>query len=84
KEAVNNIAKYSEATEVDFQFSLKKGLLYMKIEDNGKGFDLESLPSEGTGNGLKNLRKRAEEIGGKLEIISIPGEGTSVELRVSV
>ena len=84
KEAVNNIAKYSDANEVKLVFTLQKGLLLMKITDNGKGFDMESMQVEGTGNGLKNMRRRAEEIGGHLEIHSRPGEGTLVELKVVV
>jgi len=84
KEAVNNIAKYSEATEVVFDFGLKKGVLTMKINDNGRGFDLDSLQTEGSGNGLKNMKQRATEIGGKLEISSHPGDGTRVEIMVEI
>ena len=85
KEAVNNIAKYSEATEAQFDFALKKGKLSMKISDNGKGFDPEDLQAMGAGgNGLKNMRKRASEIGGKLDVFSAPGEGARVELSVEV
>jgi signal transduction histidine kinase len=56
----------------------------MTIKDNGKGFDMSSLQAEGTGNGLVNMRQRAVEIGGKLEITSGPGEGTKVTLMVEV
>jgi len=81
KEAVNNAAKYAGATEVTLFLALKKRLLLMKISDDGKGFTL--LANNG-GNGLQNMRNRAEEIGGKLEVFSAPGEGTRVELRVRV
>ncbi len=84
KEAVNNIAKYSEATQVEMYFTLTRGKLLMKISDNGKGFDIDNSPSLGTGNGLKNMRKRAMDIGGKLDIRSNSGEGTTVELQVEV
>jgi signal transduction histidine kinase/ligand-binding sensor domain-containing protein len=84
KEAVNNIAKYSEATEAQFDFALRKSILSMKIADNGKGFDPEDLQTGGGGNGLKNMRRRASEIGGKLEIFSAPGEGVRIELSVEV
>ncbi|MBV6441855.1 MAG: hypothetical protein DYG98_23410 [Haliscomenobacteraceae bacterium CHB4] len=82
KEALNNAAKYSNAKEVELDFVVKKGWLLMKINDNGLGFEADSLRAEGGGNGLQNMRKRAADIGGKLDIISGPGEGTSVELRV--
>jgi signal transduction histidine kinase len=84
KEAVNNAAKYSEATEVELQITLKKGLFQMTIMDNGKGFDVDSAPAEGSGNGLKNMRQRAADIGGKVEIFSKTGQGTRVEMQVNV
>ncbi len=84
KEAMNNAAKYAEASEVELFLSIKKGLLLMKIMDNGKGFEPGSQHAEGGGNGLRNMRLRAEDIGGKVEIISKPGEGTRVELRIRV
>jgi|GEM_PF-1128024 len=84
KEAVNNAAKYAEATEVELFLAFKHGLLLMKIKDNGKGFEPGSLTAGGGGNGLRNMELRASDIGGKVEISSKPGEGTSVELRVKV
>src|SRR4030095_3123920 len=48
KEAVNNAAKYSGATLVDFHFSIKKGFLVMKVSDNGKGFDLDDYSASGS------------------------------------
>ena len=84
KEAINNAAKYSDAKEVEFTLTLKKGLLCMQIRDNGKGFDNDSLQSGGGGNGLQNMRQRAKDIQGKLEIYSIPGQGTKVELKVEI
>ncbi|MCB0520942.1 MAG: hypothetical protein H6577_11330 [Lewinellaceae bacterium] len=84
KEAVNNAAKYAEATEVELFLGLKKGLLLMRISDNGKGFDTNAPVSSEGGNGLQNMRMRAAEIGGRVEVVSKIGEGTSVELRVRV
>lgn len=84
KEAVNNAAKYAEATEVELFLALKNGLLVMRIKDNGKGFETGSLTAGGGGNGLRNMELRASDIGGKVEIVSKPGKGTSVELRVRV
>ena len=84
KEAVNNAAKYAEATEVQLFLALKNGQLLMRITDNGKGFELGDQNAVGGGNGLQNMRQRAADIGGKLDIISKLGEGTRVELRVKV
>lgn len=84
KEAINNAAKYAEASEVVLTLSLKKGVLFMKIQDDGKGIDI-SFGHEGKGgNGLQNMKKRAKEIGGRLEIYSEKMQGTWVELEVRV
>ena len=89
KEALNNAAKYSKASEVELHIAMKKGLLLMKISDNGQGFEMGSQNSPsgaggGGGNGLQNMRKRAADIGGNLEIFSKPGAGTRIELSVKV
>jgi signal transduction histidine kinase len=51
------------------------------IRDNGKGFDITRYSS---GNGLKNMKRRAEEIGGKLNIETRPGEGTTIYLNIAL
>jgi signal transduction histidine kinase len=85
KEAINNIAKHSEATEVKIDFRLisstfeKQGKLL--IIDNGKGFATKELHQ---GNGLLNFQKRAETLGGKVEICSEIGRGTRIELIFSM
>jgi signal transduction histidine kinase len=80
KEAINNAAKYSGATKVEVQLT-KNGRQYvMEIKDNGKGFDTHN----GTmGNGLRNMKRRAEEIGGSLVIESNEG-GTVVKLVAEI
>ena len=79
KEAINNLAKYSEAKQVKISAKLLSGFLEIKIGDDGKGFDKGS-PYHG--NGLINMRTRCEEIGGEYNILSSPGKGTVVKLRI--
>ncbi|MGN6421314.1 MAG: two-component regulator propeller domain-containing protein [Pseudobacter sp.] len=83
KEAVNNIVKYAKASKVDITLKRQKNVLLMTITDNGVGFRSNS-GQQGTvrGNGLRNMRKRAEAMNGSLQIISAPESGTSVELRI--
>ncbi|MBK9983020.1 MAG: tetratricopeptide repeat protein [Saprospiraceae bacterium] len=76
KEAINNMVKYAGADRAFFSINGTKNNLTMVIRDNGKGFDVNQ-PSEG--NGLKNMKKRAEEIGGKLLIDSGAGKGTTIQ-----
>jgi len=53
----------------------------MLIQDNGKGFDVSKSTQ---GNGLKNMKKRANEIKAQLTIKSFPGSGTTIQLSVAV
>jgi signal transduction histidine kinase len=69
KEAINNIARHSEATHTTIHISLEKEGLRVMIADNGKGFSMEERFD---GNGLKNFRRRAEECFIDLEIKSTP------------
>ena len=81
KEATNNMVKYAEASKAMFAINGGKNDLTMMIRDNGRGFDANKSSE---GNGLKNMKKRAEEIGGQLMIESYPGNGTTIQLNVAV
>jgi ligand-binding sensor domain-containing protein/two-component sensor histidine kinase len=81
KEAVNNLAKYSQCTRAHIVIKLHRKNLVMLIEDDGKGFDTKIADS---GNGLTNMKKRAESLKGRLEIKSAPGKGTRVIMEVPV
>jgi signal transduction histidine kinase len=79
KEAVNNIVKYSKADEVTIELNQQEETLVMNIVDNGIGFDEKSIKS---GNGLGNMRKRAESLGGVISIESQKQEGTKIRLEI--
>lgn len=78
KETLNNIIKHAEASEVRIRVSVTDPVVELVIEDNGKGFDPGTVRS--TSNGLINLKKRLEDIGGQCELNSEPGRGTRVKL----
>ncbi len=78
KEAINNAVKYSGAGNIRFSLSGKKNKYVLRIEDDGVGFDADGLHN---GNGLINIRSRAKEIGGDLNIRSTRGTGTLLELH---
>jgi signal transduction histidine kinase/ligand-binding sensor domain-containing protein len=86
KECLNNLVKYSDASKVDLSVKLENNALIVIVKDNGKGFDVaEKLNgnSDGFGgNGLINMRRRAENLGGKFEIDSAKNAGTSVTIRI--
>jgi len=81
KEALNNAAKYSKATSVKVNVAVQNKQLMFTIKDNGTGFDVVKADS---GNGLGNMKKRADGVRGRLRIRSADGEGTEVKLSVPV
>ncbi|MBK9982824.1 MAG: hypothetical protein IPP15_10455 [Saprospiraceae bacterium] len=81
KEAINNLAKYSSATNVMIQMHYIGRMLTLIISDNGRGFELNKSYQS---NGLKNMKARAEMLKGDISIESLPAEGTKVTLRIPV
>ena len=77
KEALNNIAKYANCSQVWIKVAISDHRLQVEITDNGQGFDIQSA---NTGNGLLNMQKRAQTIKGHLQIKSVPGQGTTILL----
>jgi signal transduction histidine kinase len=80
KEALNNAAKYSEATELLLQIRRQGQGLTVAVQDNGKGFDLAQTKTER--NGLDNMMQRMSEVGGRCLITSAPGKGCRVEFHI--
>ncbi|MBP6334230.1 MAG: hypothetical protein KA444_02070 [Bacteroidia bacterium] len=78
KEAMHNSFKHSGGKQVTLDIFRENNHFTITLGDNGKGFNMNW---DETGNGLRNVRKRTEEIGGKLKIVSNP-EGTTLELEV--
>lgn len=77
KEAVNNVAKHSGATQAKMVFQQKNGRIILCISDNGHGFDVNKSTE---GNGLRNFKKRAESLGAQFKINSGRDSGTLIEL----
>jgi ligand-binding sensor domain-containing protein len=79
KEAMNNIAKYSAATEARIQLGITKGYLQLKITDNGRGFNPDSSHK---GNGLYNMQHRITSLGGTFHLEAAEGQGTTIHCRI--
>jgi two-component system, NarL family, sensor histidine kinase UhpB len=77
KEALNNLVKYSNATCASITLTNENGLIKLAIRDNGIGFDVAQTSK---GNGLLNMKSRAEEMKAQFKIESEKGSGTYVEL----
>ena len=81
KEAVNNLAKYSKSNSAEVDIRVLKNSLIMTIKDEGIGFD--NAAADG-GNGLVNMKKRAQSLRGKLDIRSGLNKGTVITLDAPV
>lgn len=79
KEAVNNLVKYSNATVADITLAVDNDVFTMIVADNGIGFEPGTVRE---GNGMINMRKRAEDIHAQLAIKSTPGTGVMIKLVV--
>jgi signal transduction histidine kinase len=81
KEAVHNVIKHANASEVTMRVGLENLRLSVSVHDNGCGFQPSKRPA---GNGLANMRRRMDKIGGSCAIESQPGEGTTVRLQLAL
>ena len=81
KEALNNSLKHSAASEGVVSLAIDRHQLTLTIEDNGRGFDFATIT---TGNGLANLRRRMETIGGTCRFENPPSGGTRIVLSVQL
>jgi signal transduction histidine kinase len=79
REALTNVNRHAHATQVEVTWRRSGPTYQLTVEDNGVGFDPAVPPGPGH-YGLRNLRKRASELGGSVVIQSRPGQGTRVEL----
>ncbi|MGY3213129.1 tetratricopeptide repeat-containing sensor histidine kinase [Mucilaginibacter sp. HD30] len=75
KESLNNAFKYSSAQNINVNLTKNGGILLLSVVDDGQGFDVATARQ---GNGLRNIRKRADQAGGKLSIVSRGGDGTQI------
>jgi signal transduction histidine kinase len=86
QEAVNNALKHAQAQNIWLRLAEKGETLVVEVEDDGVGFSLETVLQayERERFGLLNMRERAQLLGGELTIVSAPGQGTTVMLRIPI
>lgn len=83
QEALNNALKHAAATTITVYILADERRIALEIRDDGKGLDLSTAGGEG-GIGLSSMHERAEKLGGALTITSVPGQGTTVSVTVSL
>jgi signal transduction histidine kinase len=81
KESVHNAIKYADAQEINIRFAQVDQDLELIVSDNGKGFDLDKIEP---GQGLQNIRKRIEQLQGRIQIDGNPSKGAVLKIGLSV
>lgn len=81
KEALHNAAKYSDAGLINCDLRIDGAMLFLTVQDDGKGFHPEQVIK---GNGLESMKSRSNELKGTFEIESSPGKGTRITFQLPV
>jgi signal transduction histidine kinase len=85
QEAFNNVVKHAQARNVRIVLAIEGGAVMLSVYDDGKGFlitDANSGSGSESGMGCQTMRERAEALGGAFQLISAPGQGTTVQVIV--
>jgi signal transduction histidine kinase len=80
KEALTNVVRHSGASEVKLRIGLEEGEVRLTIADNGRGMS-NGMSTENM-DGMANMRARVEKLGGRFEMTSEPGRGTTLRFQV--
>ncbi len=84
KEAINNLVKYSNATEAILRAYVVEHKICIELKDFGQGFNIDLIDNKNSGgNGLRNIQQRASEIQAELYIDSVIGVGTSIRILIN-
>jgi two-component system NarL family sensor kinase len=82
QEALNNILKHANASNIFIKMENNSQLINVLIEDDGSGFEMSNKNKINTGKGLSSMSQRAELSGGSCTIESAPGKGTKIEIII--
>ncbi len=81
QEALNNVVKHAEATQVQIRLKYKENIVSLEMFDDGKGFELAAVSQSG-GFGLQGIQERVQQLGGTWKIESAPHRGTRLKIRI--
>jgi signal transduction histidine kinase len=81
KEAVNNIVRHAACERTEIELRLDDSYLALRVTDDGRGFEPRQALE---GNGLENMKRRAQSVRAEFEALSHPGRGTVIALRLPV
>jgi signal transduction histidine kinase len=78
REALSNVSRHADAATVRLSLLIERDAPVLVVDDDGKGFDPARPPE--AGQGLRNMRQRAEGLGAVTDLSSVPGEGTTLQV----
>jgi two-component system sensor histidine kinase DegS len=81
QELIGNATRHSMATQIKVQISIDETITRVSVNDNGKGFDTNSL-SEAKGLGLRLIKERVEMLNGSMSLDSVVGQGTRINIQI--
>jgi two-component system sensor histidine kinase DegS len=84
QECFSNVIKHSQAHSVALEVGRKNGLIQLKIQDDGVGFDPSEAARKRDSFGLTGMRERVALLGGQIDILSNVGKGTKVQIAIPV
>ncbi|HEX9092235.1 MAG TPA: sensor histidine kinase, partial [Anaerolineales bacterium] len=88
QEAMTNVVRHAKASRMDIQLDYTADNIYLRVEDNGQGFNTDAVlkkkPGRPTAWGLLGMVERASLVGGTCNIFSNPGKGTLIEVHVPI
>lgn len=82
QEALSNALRHAEADHIHVMLIQRDHLIILRIVDDGKGFNLDEVIT--SSYGLENMKERAHDLGGTCKIISLPQQGTRIEVQVPI
>jgi PAS domain S-box-containing protein len=82
QEALTNVVRHAGVKTASVRLQVEGDILYIQVQDEGKGFDLQKALSAEDSLGLLSMTERAEQVGGHLEVETAPGEGALITCRL--
>jgi len=82
QEALTNVVRHAGVKTASVRLQVEGDVLWIQVQDEGKGFDLQQAMNAEDSMGLLNMMERAEQVGGHLAIQAAPGEGTIINCRL--
>jgi len=80
QEAVSNTLRHAEASKLDIMLIKRDEFIIMRVSDDGRGFAMNEVNT--SSYGLDTMKERSEDLGGSFKVVSLPGKGTRIEVKI--